>query len=123
MGKHDSFFSENAPEALNKKILAAAEAEMENLKKKERRSKWMGFLLPLGTAAAVSVLAFVIYSGTGRNKLNEGESAGMIALATMGNEVVTQILEEEEALDIADELSVLEDYETLVAISDLDLEG
>lgn len=124
MAKHDSFFSEKAPEALNKKILAAAEAEMENLKKKNRKFTWGGFFLPLGTMAALSVLAFFIYSGTGANKLSEGDAAGLMAVATMGNDVVMQVLEEEEeALEIADELGVLEDYETLMAISDVELEG
>lgn len=123
MAKHDSFFSEKAPEALNKKILAAAEAEMENLKKKNRKFTWSGFFLPLGTVAALSVLAFFIYTGSGTSKFSEGDAAGLMAVAAMSNDVVMQVLEEEEALEIADELGVLEDFETLVAISDMDLEG
>jgi len=125
MGKHDSFFSEKAPESLNKKILARAEAEMDMLRKKDRKSKFLGFLLPFGTAAAVSVLAISLYLNIGINKNNisEGEAAGVVAMAALGNEFVNQLMEEEEALEMVDELGVLEDFENLVAMSDTDLEG
>jgi len=126
MAKFDSFFGEKAPEELNKKILLSAKAEMERLKKedgKSERLRWFGLLLPLGAAAAVSVMAFYLNFGAGLNKMSEGEAAGVLAMAALGNEFVNQILEEEEALEIVDELGVIEDFETLAAMSEMDLEG
>lgn len=123
MGKHDSFFSENAPDALNKKILARAQAEMEILRKKDRKSKFLGYLLPLVTAGAISVIALYLNFGITKFKFSEGDAAGLVAMAAMGNEFINQVLEEEEALEMVDELGVLENFENLVEISDVELEG
>lgn len=123
MAKFDSFFSEKAPEELNKKILLQAHAEMEKLKHKDRKPVWLGFLLPLGAAAAVSVLALYLNFGNVNNKMSEAEAAGVMAMAVLGNEFVNQILEEEEALEMVDELGVIEEFDTLLAMSDGDLEG
>ncbi len=123
MGKYDSFFSEKAPEALNKKILANAQAELENLRKKNRKAKWVSLFFPLGTAAAVAVLALYLNFGISNSKMTEGDAVGLMTIAALGNEFVNQVLEEEEVLEFMDELSVLEEYETLEAMSDMDLEG
>ncbi|MCC2677680.1 MAG: hypothetical protein K0R29_256 [Pseudobdellovibrio sp.] len=125
MSKFDSFFSEKAPEELNKKILLNTKAEMERLSKEDRKSekfRWLSLLLPVGATAA-AVLALYLNFGAGVNKMSENEAAGVMAMTVLGSDFVNQILEEEEALEIVDELGVIEDFETLAAMSEMDLEG
>lgn len=117
MSRHDSFF-ESAPDSeLQKRLMKSARAELALNRRAHLQTRWLQWGFP----ALASVLAFFIFLNF-YNSINEKSppeiTASNIQINEEQQDLLGHLLEDEEALELLDAMTLLEELEYLEDESD-----
>ena len=112
------------------KILKNSKIELEINRSRSKQKRWFVFIVPIFSALAASFIAFKIFVPNsiqhgGPGNLNG--DASVVSLADFMDEgqedVISSVIEEDEFIDMAEELSLLQDFDEIELLTDEELDG
>lgn len=104
MKNGDTFFSQAPDAGLNEKVLHLAEAELSLIRASKKRRRFLVWLAPLTAAVCAGFFAFKFVT----NKESE-----LLAANSDQIDLISDLVEDEDALDIISNLNLLEDLELI----------
>jgi hypothetical protein len=129
--KYDDFFKGSASNELTNKILKSAQVELEHNRQRKKSKVWFLIVGPILTAVAASFFIFKINIMQNNNSSPQALS-GLAVIEDVNEEIlntaehlelISDLGDDQEAVEIVDELGFLQDFEEIELISEEELEG
>lgn len=129
--KHDDFFKGSASKELSQKILKSAQVELAHNRQSRKNKIWFLIVGPVLAAVATSFFVFKINISQNNNSSPQAIS-GLMVVEDINEEVlntaehlelVSDLGEDSEAVEMFDELGLLQELEDIEYVSESELEG
>lgn len=129
--KYDDFFKGSASKELTNKILKSAQIELEHNRQRKKSKIWFLIVGPILTAVAASFFIFKINIMQNNNSSPQALS-GLAVIEDVNEEIlntaehlelISDLGDDQEAVEIVDELGFLQDFEDIELITEEELEG
>lgn len=129
--KHDDFFKDSASGELTQKILKSAQVELGHNRQRKKSKVWFLIIGPVLATVAASVFIFKINVSQNFNK-NTQVLPGVAVIEDVNEDVLNTseqlelasvIGDDFEAVEMVDELGLLQEFDEIELITDEELEG
>ena len=113
MSRYDSFFESTPDQALQKRILQAAQPELALNRRARRQSLWLNWVIPALVSCAAFLIIFNFYSSFYNPETTGSSDTVAAQFSEEQTEILEHLIEDEETLDMLDSMTLLEEIEYL----------